>query len=292
MIENTLSERLTNIVKEIAEEEIREVHLIIAIIKKRILDLINKNIKLLEEEFDINCERFGKKCIKFVAEKGRIIEEYKIEFNRIASKFEEEYMNLGLEIQEIQSNEKIAISNMKKIILEKEKFIKSGEYEKFLIKIKGLEEQRDNCLVKAEFDKITSYLDNVKDPIEIYNKKIDAFAEKYIRYCGLEEACIIKLTECIDNIEESINSVMQYDIGKLMKVNKKSVFSKLFSKIGGTRKFEKNYLAKKKENIIKIKSNNNSLLEKIDNEINDILSVLIACNSKINQVFIQTIEGV
>jgi len=285
MQEKTVSERLDDVIEELEEKEINEVHLIIAIIKRKIINLINKNMKLLEDEFNINCERYIKNGIDFIKEKDEILNGYKLEFDKIALKFEEEYMNLGLEIQEIQSNQKEAILEMKKTILLKKEYIESGEYENYIKNIEDLENQRDNCLVKSEFDKIINRLDNMENPIEIYNKQIDMYAEKYIKYCGLEETCILKLTECGDNIEESINSIMQYDVGKLV-VKKKSIFSKfsnLFSKIGGAKKFEKRYLARKRENIVKIKTSTNSILDKIDEDINNILLILDACNSKINK---------
>ena len=66
-----------------------------------------------------------------------------------------------------------------------------------------------------------NYLDNVEEPIEFYNTKIDIFANKYIEYCGLEEACIIRLRKCNDRVEEAINSVMKYDVGQLAIPSKK-----------------------------------------------------------------------
>lgn len=292
MRENSVSERLVSTINELSNTEVNEISLLIAIIKKNVVDLIEKNMKKLEDEFIAKCDYYGKSNTDASSEKEEILNGYRNEFNRIASKVEEEYMNLALELQDAQSNQKIAIVNMKKVISSKKKYIESDEYEKFLAKIKELENKRDNCLVKVEFDKIVNYLDNVKDPIEIYNKKIDAYANKYIRYCGLEEACIVKLEKCNEKVENAINSVMQYDVGQLAVVNKKSIFSifsKILNKISGAKKFEKEYIFKKKENIEKIKVSTDNVLEEIDKEIDEALAVLEVYSLKINQAFSQAV---
>lgn len=290
---DAITERLSNTVKKLSDLEVNEVHLLVAIIKKKVDELINKNMKILENEFSINCERYNKHPESVINEKNEILQGYRKEFNRIASKFQEEYMNFAIQLQNIQSKQKIAIANMKKMANSKRKFIKTGEYSKFLAKIENLEEKRDNCLVKSKFDKIVNYLDNVKDPVDIYETKIDAYSEQYVRYCGLEEACIEEIKRSGVHVLKAINDVMQYDIGQLAVVNKKSIFSifsKLFNRLSGTKRFEKKYLLKKKENIEKIKENTDKELSEIDKEIDNILAVLDACNSKIDQILAS--EGV
>ena len=58
-------------------------------------------------------------------------------------------MNLVLELQENQSNQKIAVTNLKKVLEAKNKYIQSAEYKNFLDKIKDLEIRRDNSLKKS-----------------------------------------------------------------------------------------------------------------------------------------------
>ena len=290
---NSITERLSNTVKELSDLEVSEVHLLVAIINKKVRELINQNMKILENEFFINCEQFRKNPETAIKEKNEVLQGYRKEFDRIASKFEEEYMNIAVQLQNIQAKQKIPIANMKKMANSKRKYIKTGEYSKFLAKIENLEEKRDNCLVKVEFDKIINYLDNVKDPVDIYEKKIDAYSEQYIRYCGLEEACIEEIKKSGDHAVRAIRDVMQYDMGQLAVVNKKSIFSifsKMLNKLSGAKRFEKKYLLKKKENIEKIKENTDKELSEIDKEIDNILAVLDACNSRINQILAS--EGV
>lgn len=292
MKEDSMSEKLSNTIKELSNIEVNEISLLIATIKKNLTDLINKNMELLENEFIAKCDFYGKSSDSVSKEKEEILKGYKEEFDRIASKFEEEYMNFALELQEIQESQKTTIIDMIRIIDSKDQYIESPEYEDFLDNIQTLEIRKNNCLVKAEFDELVDFLDTVEDPIDIYNKEIDALAEKYIRYCGLEEACIEKIKDCNVEAEKVISSVMKYDVGQLALINKKSIFSffsKLFRKITGGKKFEKEYLLKKRENIEKIKVDTNKTLENIDKEIDNILILLDVYNSKIKQAFNQAV---
>lgn len=262
MEQKSVSERLMATLNEISNVEVNEIALIISIIKRNINDLINKNMQILSDEFLEKCEYYGKSISQVNSEKIELLNSYKEEFNRIALKFEEEYMNLALELQEVQSNQKIAIANMKKVVDMKAKYLESEEY------------KNDS--------------ENSEVSIDVYNVKIDKLADKYIKYCGLEQACIVKLKECNSKIEKAINSVMQYEvINKIAVVEKKSIFkffSKLLSKFTSEKRFQKEYIEKKKENIEKIKVSTDTVLSELDREINDSLIILDAYNSKINQV--------
>lgn len=292
MSENIIYTKLFSTLQELSTIELNEISLTIAIIKKNIVDLINKNMDILNNEFTATCKYYGKKDSDVSAQKEEILNGYKAEFDKIASKLEEEYMNFALALQETQSNQKITIANFKKVLESKKIYIESKEYNDFLNHIQDLEIRRDNSEIKTEFDQIDQYLNNISDPIENYNKNIDILANRYIKYCGLEEAYFIKLKECREKVEISINSVMQYDIGKLAKVNKKSIFSifsKIFNKISGSKKFEKEYVSKKFENIKKIQNNTAILLEKIDNEIDTTLIEFDTYKSNITAVSKQAV---
>lgn len=258
MEQNNVSERLISILNEISKNEVNEISLLIAIIKRNIIDLINKNIQQINDEFLEKCEYYGKSISDVNSEKIEILNSYKEEFNKIATKLEEEYMNLALEIQEAQAKQKITIADLKKALDLKEKYISSN----------------DNNVNEAS--------------IETLNKKIDILAEKYVKYCGLEDACIVKLKECNERIENAINSVMQYETGKqLIVAEKKSVFNifkKIFNIFSSEKRFEKEYIEKKKKNIEKIKISTASKLQDIDKGLNDSLIILEAYNSKISKV--------
>lgn len=262
MEQKSVSERLMSTLNEISNIEVTEISLLISIIKKNITDLINKNIKILSDEFLEKCEFYGRSISQVNSEKVELLNCYKEEFNRIASKFEEEYMNLSLELQEVQANQKIAIANMKKVVDMKAKYIESEEY------------------------KNTS--ENSEVSIDVYNRKIDMLADKYIKYCGLEQACIVKLKECNERIENAINSVMQYEVAnKIAIVEKKSIFkffSQLFKKFSGEKRFQREYIDRKRENLEKIKVSTDTVLVELDKQINDSLIILEAYSSKINQV--------
>lgn len=279
---------LASNIKNLSSVEVNEISLIIAIIKKNIQDLINKNMEFLNKEFLDKSEYYGTKKIDLSKYRDQIIKGYENEFNRISLKLEEEYMNFALMLQETQSNQKISIANLKKVLESKQKYVESNEYDEFMTNIENLEKQRDDAETKIEFDKIDNYLNNISDPIEIYNKKIDIFANRYVKYCGLEEVYLSKLKKCNERIESAINSVMKYDVGALTIINKKSIFtifSKLLSKISGVKKFEKEYVFKKLENLEKIKNDTDNMLSEIDNELDTNLISLELYKSNITQTY-------
>ena len=279
---------LASNIKNLSSVEVNEISLIIAIIKKNIQDLINKNMEFLNKEFLDKSEYYGTKKIDLSKYRDQIIKGYENEFNRISLKLEEEYMNFALMLQETQSNQKISIANLKNVLESKQKYVESNEYDEFMTNIENLEKQRDDAETKIEFDKIDNYLNNISDPIEIYNKKIDIFANRYVKYCGLEEVYLSKLKKCNERIESAINSVMKYDVGALTIINKKSIFtifSKLLSKISGVKKFEKEYVFKKLESLEKIKNDTDNMLSEIDNELDTNLISLELYKSNITQTY-------
>ena len=208
MNQKTVSDKLMIKLNEISNAELSEIYLLISIIKKNINNLINCNMKKISNEFFEKCEYYGKSISEVNFEQVELLNSYKEQFNKIATKFEEEYMNLALELQNAQANQKKSIVEMKKTIDLKGKYIESEEY------IKDSE--------------------NSKNIIEKYNRRIDTLAERYIKYCGLEDACITKLRECNEQIERAINTVMQYEeVNKLAIVEKKTIFNfllKIFNK--------------------------------------------------------------
>lgn len=260
MEEKSLTEKLSTTLTEISMIEVTEISLLIAIVKKNVVDLINKNMKKLNDEFLEKCEFYGKSISQVNSEKEAILNSYKEEFDKIATKFEEEYMNLAIELQEVQASQKITIANMKKVIDLKNEYLAS--------------ENSDDSEAK----------------LDVYNRKIDSLADKYVKYCGLEEACIIKLKECNENIEKIIESVISQETSSealTVVEDKKSIFS-LFSKIfkifSKNKSFEREYIFNKKQNLEKTKIATNAVLEEIDKQINDSLIILDAYNAKINQI--------
>lgn len=261
MDEKSVVERLVESLNEMSNLEVNEASLLIAIIKKNIEDLINKNMQKLNEDFLEKCEYYGRSIKAVNTEKTEILNSYKDEFYKIASKFEEEYMEISLDLQEAQANQKIAIANMKKVIDMKKKYLES--------------------------EKHNSYDENADVSIDLYNGKIDKLADKYIKYCGLEQACIYKLKKCNERVENAISSVMQFEVGQLAVIEKNKVlqiFSKILFKITGAKRFEKEYIFTKKQNIEKIRKNTENVVKELDEELKNTLIILDAYNSKITQV--------
>lgn len=286
MGEKSISERIFKTLQDISQYELNEIQLLIAIIKKNITDSIDKHMETIGNEFKNSCEYYGKNVADVVITRDEIINGYNEVFNKIASKFEEQYMNLALEIQEAQSNQKIAITNMKRVMDSKTKYINSDEYVSFKNKIKELEAKRDNAEIKAEYDSVVEYLESLRDPVELYDEKLEMFAQKYISYCAIEEQCIEKLKECNGRAKEAIDSVMKYEVGQLAVAPKKSIFSfftKFLNKITGAKRFEKEYVLKKKNNLEQITVSTDALSEEISNDTISIVYSIDAYKQSINQ---------
>ena len=68
-----------------------------------------------------------------------------------------------------------------------------------------------------------------------------------------------------------------------------TIFSKILNRIVGSKKFEKEYVSKKREDLEKIRVNSITIIENLDKEIDKALIVLNVYNSRINQAFKQAI---
>ena len=149
------------------------------------------------------------------------------------------------ELQEIQLNQMITITNYKKMIDTKNKYEVSKEFIAYKNKLNDLTKRRDDAETKKEFDELETELANLVNPMLKYEKSIDVLVQKYGNYCALEEECLSRMEECFNNVESTLKTIMKYDTEALTVVKKDGIFSalkKVFNKLFAGKNFEKQFI--------------------------------------------------
>lgn len=285
------STKLLSIVKELSDIESNEIELMVGIFKRNIADITESYLEKISKDFSFKCEFYGKKIDDVRVIHEEIISGYKKEFQKISEKLEEQYVNLMFELQEIQMNQMIAVTNYKKMLDNKSKFEASNEYLAYKNKLENLVSRRDDAETKKEFDELEEELANLVDPIIKYENSIDAIVQKYGNYCALEEECFSKIKECEESVKDALSTVMKYDTEALAVVKKGGIFSafkKIFNKLFAGKKFEKQFVKIKKENIARIEADTNILTEEIKNKTIEYIETLMIYKAEVKEVYEQT----
>ena len=264
MIKEEQEKKLIGIIKELSQLQSSEIDLMVAIFNRNINNIISEYMIKISDDFSLKCKFYKRNEVDVEKIKTEIISSYEREFEKISDRFNEQFINIIYELQEAQLNQMVIITNYKHAIEEKENFKSSKEYKNYINKIEEFTLSRDNAETKADFDKFDKALVNLKNPITYYEEKIDLIVQKYGAFCALEEDCYSKLEECTNNAKIAIDSVMKYDkewIDVKRKANIFSFFNKLLNRFVGAKKFEKEFVSKKVENIKLITENTDKLIE-------------------------------
>lgn len=285
-------DELFKIIKDLSQVETREIELMLAMFRRCIKDTVNSYMKRISEDFYTRCEFYGRAVEEVREIREEILGGYEREFARISDRYEEQYVNLIFELQEAQSNQKITISNYKKLLDAKESCEDSDEYINYKNKLAELTYKKDNSAGKEEFYELEKALSSLKDPIISYQDKIDVLMEKYGNYCGLEEECFKRLDECKENVNAALDSVMKYDaewLGVPKKPHALEIVNRFLNRLFGYRKFEKEFISMKKKKIKMIRNNTDRLIEEIRNNTVIYIETLTLYKKNIKQ-FTKTIS--
>lgn len=183
-----LLEKLT----ELNELEIKKSKVLAAIFQKTTYKIMDKKIQGLKIDFEEQAEFYGQKIEKYEKVYEEIVAKYKEQLLQIIDSYHELFINLYLELQETECNQKIAITNLKK------------SYE-------GKKGAKGN-------------------KIEEYNKKIKACLQKKMNYDVIIEECENELALCASNVEKKINALFQDKSGHIS-LKQESVFEKVINKM-------------------------------------------------------------
>ena len=281
-----VSAKLLRMIKELSQLETNEIELMLGIFKKRITDRVNDYMRKISEDFSLKCEYYGKSHEELREIREEILGGYEREFSRISDRLQEQYINLILELQEIQANQKIALTNYKKMIDAKLDIEQTQEYIEYKNDLEEWSKKRELATEQDIIEECDRALSELKNPVSSYEYKIDTIIIKYGNYCDLENECYKKLEECSSRIDSSIDSVMQYDTEWLDNPRKYGIFAvikKTLNKIFGGSKFEKEFLRPTKAKIKTIRSNTDVLIENIRDNTVRYIDTLNKYKNKIKQ---------
>lgn len=203
------NERILEIIKEISEIEMNEIELSFAIFQREMVELINYHLDSLRNDI-INA--FEKPKEELVEE---IINGYKDEFYRVEDKLEEQYINILVDLQEIQSNEKISIINCRKVL---EKDIENEEkilsYVHRYIDYCNLENEcyrmLNDCTSSAN-DLLNSVMKfEVKDLVPKEKTGILEKIRRFLKKVKYEDEYIKSRKETIGNIKREVDTKVEF----------------------------------------------------------------------------------
>lgn len=281
-----LNKRLFDQIKEASEIQLQKSQILLAIYSRKIEEIVEKNVNDLKDKIRFNLEQYGVNESLYSNRINEIIKKYYSEIETITTEYENLYANVEIELQEAVSNQQIAVVNVSRILDYKAKFLRSEEYKKYLKTKEELKYQLENSVQKAEFDEITKRIENLVDPLEMYDKKVNACIEKFNKYKEVIKACEEKKNECIKSVENELEKLLVLYSEKSLAVSKKSngffgIF-KIFNLINGKSKFEKRILDDLEIKLIDMNGKSESIVNVIETNVIEFVAKIKTMKNAIN----------
>lgn len=202
MEEKNISVLLIDKLVELHELEIKKAKVLAAIFTKTTKEIMDKKLQALQCNFEQQAEFYGQNLERYEDIYDQILLKYKKQLTQIMDKYNEFYINLQLELQEAECNQKIAITNLKK-----------------------------SSDIKQEMDEQVQ-----EEMLENYKKSM----QKKINYDVIIKACEDEIEECSIQMQEQINLLFGDKLSQISIKEKSSFgsfFRKLKNKLIGARKF-------------------------------------------------------
>lgn len=288
-----LGSKILQQIKAVSDVEVEKSQVMLAIFLRKMEEKVDSSIEELRSGLKYQVEFYGRKVADYNDKIESIVDKYTNEITKVTDEYENLYVNVELELQEALSNQKIAVANLKKIADTKEKFLNSEKFKEYNATKLELKEQLANCEKKVEFDRISALLDNLVNPIDLYNKKMDACVKKYYDYNQIVETCEKKKLECLTNIGENLDEVINSAIERALVNVKPSPFDfirKIVNVFNGKTKLEKNVLEKMENKIQVLSEQNNGRIENIENSTIEFVSSILSIKDTIKREFNSAIE--
>ena len=187
-----LMEKLT----ELNELEITKMKILTAIFIKTLQEIKNKKVQSMESNFEEQAKVYGQDLADYQEVYYEIMNKYKDQIEQIIERYNELFINIQLELQEAECNQKIAITNFKK---------------SFDIKLEAMSISKENLA-------------------QDYSKKMLACMQKKENYDVIIKACQKELEDCVEEAENKLNSLFINKAGQLV-LREESFFTKLMDKI-------------------------------------------------------------
>lgn len=287
------NERLLKELTEMTKTEALELQVKYAIFNKKLKDSYEEKMNVIVKNFEEQAKFYGKKVEDCIDTKNSIISKYNAEFQKIYDIRKEQFYNVVAEIQEMQSNQKIAMANMMKINAQLEDLSDSESYKEYIENKTKFEYMINTTLKKAEFDKYTELLENLKNPSENYYKILYALADKYDGYQSVISECEKKLIETTEAALLDFETIVKYRTVSIA-VKKSNVFSNFIQKIlsifGGKARFEKEVVKKMESEIADVEKTNNEIVEVVAEQTLSLVSIIEAARAEVNSAYNSAVE--
>jgi hypothetical protein len=264
-----------------------------AMFNRRLNDFYTEKMDVIVKNFDDQASFYGKKTEDCVDSKNSIVAKYNSEFQKIYDVRKEQFYNVVAEIQEMQGNQKIAMANIMKVNAVIEDLAASGSYKEYSEKKAEFEGVINTTLNKAEFDKYSELLDNLKDPFEEHYKTAAALADKYDGYQAVIAECEKKLNEITEAAITDFEAIVKYRTNGVA-VKKSNVITNLIGKIlsifGGKARFEKEVVKKMESEIAEVEKTNDEIITAVSSQTMSLVSRIEAARAEVNAAYNAAVE--
>lgn len=181
------------------------------------------------------------------------------------------------------------IANFKQIATNKAEFIKTEDYKEYINKKEDFENKVATTLIHEEFDKYTKLLENLQNPLEIYQRKLVALATKYDNYDATIKECNKKLEECIEGGLGDFEEITRYVDNGLVVSKKENIImkfvNKILNKITKGSGFNKNVMEKMENELSELEQDITESVEIIDEQTVGIVAKIEEIRENINAEF-------
>lgn len=205
-MKNNLEQMFINSLKELNQIEQNKAKILTAIFLKKMKDIKKQKIKSLENSILSQAKFYNQDIDDYNEVYNNILNRYTDQLSQIINIYTEFFINVQMELQEAECNQKIAITNLKKSVDAKKKLKKDASIEE----------------------------------IEDWNKKIEACIQKKLNYDIIIESCESELQKCSDNMVTQINIYFGNKSGQLTLSDEtgfKKFINKLVNKFTGSTRF-------------------------------------------------------
>lgn len=243
---------------ELNEVEIKKSKVLAAIFQKTVNEMQKKKIESLDSNFEEQAKFYDQDLEDYEKTYQEMKDKYEEQLSEILNQYQALFVNIYLELQEAECNQKIAITNWKK-----------------------------SCDIKQEIiDKAGSSM------IEEYERKIEACVQKKNNYDVIIEECEDELEKCAIQMEKKVNSLFQ-DKSSQMFLTEIGLFGKIMNKIRnlftGKSKFNTYVMEPMKVELEMLETKIPDVEEGLKREMVDFVARIKQAKAQTNQIFEQMI---
>ncbi len=179
--------------------EIKKSKVLAVIFQKTTENMLDQKLQSLESNFKEQAEFYGQKLENYEDFYQNMIQKYKEQLLQMISSYKELYVNVYLELQEAECNQKIAITNLKKCSDIKQKLMEQANInkaEEYHQKVKACLQKKNN------YDLIINRCEkDLENCVVHFEKQLNAlFGDKSTQISLKEEGAIQKMFQKIRNL--------------------------------------------------------------------------------------------